>query len=123
LKSSGKFFDAEPLAREYLEISKRLHGEEHPDVGVALANLASIYEDMENTDEALKYYDQCLELRQRLFQGRDHPDTAKCLQKIAILKHKLGQYKQVLIYFERSLEMNKKCMVRITYRSLQILTF
>jgi tetratricopeptide (TPR) repeat protein len=70
LKASGKFYDAEPLAREYLEISKRLHGEEHPDVGVALANLASIYEDMENNDEALRHYDQCLELRQRLFQVR-----------------------------------------------------
>mmetsp|Transcript_28841 Transcript_28841/g.48426 ORF Transcript_28841/g.48426 Transcript_28841/m.48426 type:complete len:293 (-) Transcript_28841:39-917(-) len=108
LKAEGKLYDAEPLARQYLQHSKNLHVEAHSEVGLALALLASILVGTNQNAEALDCYEQSLAVRENLYEGRDHAEIANCLQQIAVLLHALGRYQQVPVYFERSLEMNKR---------------
>jgi len=108
LKAEGKLYDAELLARQYLEHSKNMHVEAHSEVGLALALLASILMGINQNAEALDCYEQSLAVRGKLYEGRDHAEIANCLQQIAVLLHALGRDQQVPVYFERSLEMNKR---------------
>lgn len=72
LKAAGKHYDAEPLARQYLDTVKKMHGEGTSEVGLALAHLASIFAGMNRDAEALDCYEQSVALREKLHQGRDH---------------------------------------------------
>jgi len=108
LKAQGKLFDAEPLARKYLELISDLHGEFHPDVGSALAHLASIFEDMNEHESALDYYERALAVRELFHEGRDSAEVSQCLQKIAMMNHALDRFDEVLVPFDKGMEMNKR---------------
>lgn len=108
LKAAGRYDDAEQPARKYLELSKNVYGEVHLEVGVALANLASILTEMHQDEDAVGYYKQSLAVREKLYEGLDHAETAESLQKVALTLHTLGRCQEMLMYFERSIEMNKR---------------
>ncbi len=58
---------------------RKLLGEEHPDVIVSLANLASALQDLREYAEAEQLYRQVLTLRRKLF-GEEHPKDTKLTQ-------------------------------------------
>ncbi len=42
-ESQGRYTEAEPLLLEALDLTKRLLGDNHPDVALSLNNLAALY--------------------------------------------------------------------------------
>jgi len=67
-----------------LELYKGLVGEDHPDVGTCLYNLANFYESQSRYSKAEPLYVQALELYKRSL-GENHPDVATCSENLAYL--------------------------------------
>eukprot|EP00959_Pyramimonas_sp_CCMP1952_P144935 3034120-Pyramimonas_sp.AAC.1 len=65
LQTAGKFAEAVPVAQRQLELAKNAHGEEHPAVGLALYNLASLYDEMGKYDDALPLFQRSLAIREK----------------------------------------------------------
>jgi eukaryotic-like serine/threonine-protein kinase len=74
---------AEPLLASALELRRQVHGELHPDVGLAMAHLAVTRQRLGRHDEALIMQRQAVDiLRETL--GSDHPDYALWLAALAV---------------------------------------
>ncbi len=78
-------------------------------IGLFFHNLAILYNNQGNYDEALKYYNIALGIREKTL-GKDHPDTAATYNNLAILYHDLGNYDKSLKYYEINLEICKKTL-------------
>jgi tetratricopeptide (TPR) repeat protein len=107
--SQGRYAEAEPLYLQALELSKRLLGEDHPNVATSLNNLAYLYESQGRYDQAEPLYLQALELRKRLL-GEDHPDVAQSLNNLAGLYYSQGRYDQAEPLYLQALELRKRLL-------------
>ncbi len=105
----GRYNQAEPLFRQALELSKRLLGENHPDVAANLDNLAELYESQGRYDQAEPLLLQALELRKRLL-GEEHPDVATSLNNLAVLYGSQGRYDQAEPLYLQALELRKRLL-------------
>lgn len=83
LVQQGRYGDAEPLYEQALELSKRLLGDDHPDIATSLNNLAELYRTQGRYGQAEPLYRQALELSQQ--QGNEHPAVATSLNNLAEL--------------------------------------
>jgi tetratricopeptide (TPR) repeat protein len=64
-KTRGQFHAAEELARRVLAIAERSYGPDHPNVGIALSNLAELLQETNRLVEAGPLYDRALAIAQR----------------------------------------------------------
>ena len=108
LQTAGKFAEAVPVAQRQLELAKNAHGEEHPEVAVALNNLAALYKSMGKYDDALPLFERSLAIREKVHHGEDHPDVADSLNNLAVLYKNMGKYDDALPLYERSLAITEK---------------
>ncbi len=76
--NQGRYSEAEPLLQEALAMSKRVLGDEHPDVATSLNNLALLYDNQGRYSEAEPLYQEALAMRKRVL-GDEHPDVATSL--------------------------------------------
>ena len=77
LSSQGKLGEAEPLYKESLAIRKKVFGDEHPKVALALNNLALLLWNQDNeSEEAARLGKQALEISEKVL-GPDHPTTVQ----------------------------------------------
>ena len=76
-------------------------------IGKFLHNLAYLYKDQGNYDEALKFYNMTLEIREKIL-GKDHPDTAITYNNIADVYHVQGNYDEALNFNYMALEIREK---------------
>uniref|UniRef100_Q024L1 Tetratricopeptide TPR_2 repeat protein n=1 Tax=Solibacter usitatus (strain Ellin6076) TaxID=234267 RepID=Q024L1_SOLUE len=109
LQESGRYAEAEPLAKEALEIRKRVLGEEHPDTIRSQNNLAGLYQRMGRYAEAEPLYRNALATRERL-RGAEHPDTLKVVNNLASLYAEQGQFAQAEPLYLRALHGRKKLL-------------
>ena len=127
----GKYKEAERLLITYLQIlDDRNNITVEPDLenagydldvllelddasryGVALNNLAAVYNKQGNYEKALEYYDNALEVRERIL-GSDHPDTAVTYNNIALVYQAQGEYKKALEYYGKVLEVRERVLGR-----------
>ena len=105
----GRYDQAEPLLVQALELSKRLLGEDHPDVATSLNNLAALYKSQGRYDQAEPLYLQALELRKRLL-GEDHPYVASSLNNLAYLYYSQGRYAEAEPLHLQTLELRKRLL-------------
>ena len=70
----GKYDKAEPLYKESLAIKKKVFGNEHPKVALALNNLAWLLKEQGNAEEAARLGKQALVIFEKVL-GPDHPNT------------------------------------------------
>ncbi len=66
LHDKGQLDEAEKLLRESLAMHRKLQGNENPDVGASLNNLASVLRDKGQLDEAEKLLRESLALDRKL---------------------------------------------------------
>ncbi len=109
LYRAGKFAQAVPLAQQVLAIREKALGPEHPDVALALNNLAGLYDDQGRYAEAEPLYKRALAIYEKAL-GPDHPDVALALNNLAALYDKQGRtaeaeplHKRALAVFEKAL--------------------
>ena len=72
LYQAGKFADAVPLAQRALAIREKALGPDHPDVALALNNLAELYRNQGRYAEAEPLYKRALAIEEKAL-GPDHP--------------------------------------------------
>ena len=76
--SQGRYAEAEPLYVEALQMSKKLLGQEHPDVALSYFNLGVLYDQQGQYQKAKSLYLPALQIyEQRL--GKTHPNTQALL--------------------------------------------
>jgi Tfp pilus assembly protein PilF len=75
--SQKRYREAEPLAVEVLDASRRLVGDDHPDTLLALHNLATIKDELGRQSEAEKLYVKTLEAKRRVL-GAEHLKCEYC---------------------------------------------
>jgi tetratricopeptide (TPR) repeat protein len=92
-----------------LELTRRLLGEEHPDVAQSLNNLASLYYSQGRYAQAEQLIQQALELTRHLL-GEEHPDVATSLNNLALLYYSQGRYAQAEPLFQQALELTRRLL-------------
>jgi tetratricopeptide (TPR) repeat protein len=96
-----------------LAILLKLFGEEHPQVGVAYNNIASIWAGKGEHDKALEYFEKCLAINLKTF-GEEHPEVAAIYSNIGyIWKSKADGSSDpffILAIFDKALKYFEKCL-------------
>ena len=80
-----------------------------PSTGVALNNLAGLYESQGKYGKAEPLYQRSLAIREKAL-GPDHPDTAQSLNNLANLVSEQGKYGQAEPLYQRSLAIFEKAL-------------
>lgn len=107
LHDQGKFRDAIPLAQRALEVFERYLEPEHPNVATSLSNLALLYQELEQHEEARRLYMRALDIQEQEL-GPDHPDVAITLENLASLDYAEGQYTSAEPLFQRALTIREQ---------------
>ncbi|MDJ0680263.1 MAG: tetratricopeptide repeat protein [Xenococcaceae cyanobacterium MO_167.B52] len=108
-QSQEKYQQAELLCRQALELTKKLLGEEHPDVAGSLNNLALLYKLQKKYQQAEDSYFQALELTKKLL-GEEHPSVAASLNNLALLYKSQGKYQRAELLCFQALELREKLL-------------
>jgi tetratricopeptide (TPR) repeat protein len=109
LYRAGKFNDAIPIAQEFLELSEKALGPDHPNTATALSNLALLYSSMGNYAKAEPLYERALEIDEKAL-GPDHPATAYVLNNLALLYSSMGNYAKAEPLYQRALKITEKAL-------------
>ena len=103
---------AEPLYKQALEILRKEHDDDHPDVATTLSKLATLYHDIAEYAKAEHLYTQALEIRKKV-HGHEHPRVAKNLNCLALLYKSMGQYAKAEHLYRQALSLLIRGEVRI----------
>ena len=76
-------------------------------IGKFLHNLACLYKDQGNYDEALKFYNLALNIKEKIL-GKDDPSTATTCNNIADIFYTQGNYVKALKFNYMALEIREK---------------
>ena len=79
------------------------------DAGSLFNNLAGVYYDQGNYEEALMYFQKDLEISEKVL-GKDHPSTATAYNNLALLYQAQGNYEEALMYFQKALVISEKVL-------------
>ena len=71
-------------------LTEKTIGKEHPDYAIRLNNLASVYESQGKFDEALKLYEQALNIFEKTLP-ENHPHTIQLRESVARCRAKLNE--------------------------------
>lgn len=82
LQTNDRLDEAEALYKESLELSRKVYGETHPNVAIAVDNLAIHYDGIGEYDLAEPLYRQALEMLREVY-GPDHPEVAQTMGNVA----------------------------------------
>ncbi len=103
----AEYQKAEILILRALEINEATLGEDHPDVGTNLNNLALLYQATNRLKEAEPLMKRALEIDEASF-GKDHPNVATALNNLAQLLQKTNRLKEAEPLMNRALEIDEK---------------
>jgi len=90
-------------------MSKRLLGDEHPDVATSLNSLAGLYESQGRFTEAEPLFIEALQMRKRLL-SEEHPDVATSLNNLAELYENQGRLTEAEPLYLEALQMKKRLL-------------
>ncbi len=108
-RSLGQYDLAEPHLRLALDIRRKLHGEEHPDVAMSLNNLASLLQDKGDYGAAEPLLREALAMRRKLL-GDEHPHVANALNNLALLLWNAGDYAACEPLYREALALRRKLL-------------
>jgi tetratricopeptide (TPR) repeat protein len=108
-QDKGDLAGAEKLYRQSLEMRRELQGENHPEVGRTLLNLASLQYDRGETREALANMREVLGIYRKAYPP-DHPETARVLNVIGSWLTMTGEPLEANVYLEEGLAMRRRLL-------------
>jgi CHAT domain-containing protein/tetratricopeptide (TPR) repeat protein len=92
-----------------LAVYERALGPDHPDVAVALNNLALLYDAQGRHAETEPLYKRALVIKEKAL-GTDHPKVALALNNLALLYHTQGRFAEAEPLYQRSLALREKAL-------------
>ncbi len=107
--AQGLYDQAEPWYKKFLEVTKKLFGEEHHNFASSLNNLALLYHLQGRYSEAEHLYLQTLALTRRLL-GEEHPDVASSLNNLAGVYHSQGKYSEAEPLYLHTLALRRRLL-------------
>ncbi len=113
----SQLLQAEPLLRRSLADHVLLLGSNHPDVGIAMQDLASVLSD---PGESLELLEQSLEIF-RLEEDRYSSGLASTLNTMGVLFYQQGKWAQARDSFSESYEVLKKTSGKVPASSISVL--
>ena len=102
LYQAGKYSDASSVAERALALSEQLYGPSHPNVAVALNDLAELYRAEGRYADAEPITRRALAIRETAL-GRDDPGVAQSLNLLAELCRAQGRYAEAEPLLKRAL--------------------
>jgi tetratricopeptide (TPR) repeat protein len=105
----GQYADAEPMFKRSLAIKEKTFGPNHPDVAIALINLASLYGEQARFSEAEPLHKRALAINEKAL-GPNHSDVAAALNNLANLYGKQGRYAEAEPLYKRSLMIREEVL-------------
>jgi len=109
LCEAGMYADAEPLARECLELRERLLGPEHPDLGRILDTLAFALGSQGRYDAALPLHERALAIWEKAV-GPENPKLADALDAFSYVLRELGRYDEARPLVARATGIREKAL-------------
>ena len=97
----GRYADAEALYKRALAIAEKALGQDHPDVGTTLNNLARVHRNQGKYADAEPLYKRSLAIREKAF-GAVHPAVAMTFDNLAILSASSGNAENALTYSRKA---------------------
>ena len=111
LYDAGRYADAIPIAQRVLTIREKALGRNHPDVAIALDNLANLYRLQGRYADAEPLLQRSLAIREQAL-GHDDPDTAGSLLNLAALYLDQSRYADAEPLLQQSLAIWEKAFGR-----------
>jgi tetratricopeptide (TPR) repeat protein len=103
----GRYEEARASHERVLALWEKTLGPEHPDVALALNNLAVVSESQKKYPEARALHERALALRQKAL-GPTHPEVANSLANLgSVLRHE-GKYAEAREKYLRALALHEK---------------
>jgi tetratricopeptide (TPR) repeat protein len=105
----GAHDEATRLYASSLAIYRAALGEDHPNVGISLTNLAIVKRNIGAFDEAADLYTRALAISEATL-GPDHPDVATILNNLAVVRDETGAYEEALRLYTRVLAIREPAL-------------
>lgn len=101
LRIDGKYDEALEIAKQCVELSEKLYGDNHDKTATSYNNIGIAYHHKGDYDAALEYCEKALAI-QRQVLGENHPDTAGSYNNIGLVYHHKGDYDKALENFNKA---------------------
>ena len=109
MEEVGDWNNAEQLARQVLDMRKKLLGADHPDTLISMGDLANTYYRQGKLNEAEQLAVQVLDLRKKMF-GAKHPDTLIIMGNLASTYRFQGKLNEAEQLEVQVLDMRKELL-------------
>lgn len=110
LRIRGKYEEAEPLYKQYLEyLQRKSSGQDDPNVILALSGMAELYRSLSEFEKAKELYSQILASTKKTF-GANHQNVAKVLNNMAELYRSEKRYDEAEQLYKQSIEITEKTL-------------
>ena len=106
---AGRFERSRELQERALELTASLYGEDHPQRGNAMTNLASTLSFSGEIDLAHATYERARSLLEASL-GPQHPSVASVVLNLGNLAHNAGDHETALEHYTRALEMREQSL-------------
>jgi tetratricopeptide (TPR) repeat protein len=100
---------AQEKAERALALNEQFLGPHHPEVALALSNLAMCLQGQGKLSEAQPMYERSLAIDERVF-GPHHPEVAVALTNLASLQLEKGEHRRAKAAFERALAIEEQAL-------------
>ncbi len=105
----AKYDEALEIAKQCVELSEELYGDNHGKTADSYDNIGLVYRNKGDYDKAFEYYNTALAIRKQVL-GENHPDTAGSYNNIGGVYYDKGDYDTALEYYNKALDIRKQVL-------------
>jgi tetratricopeptide (TPR) repeat protein len=105
----GEYQEAITFYEKALEIHKRTHPPNHPNLGGSYNNIGGVYYNMSDYSKALSSHEKALAIRQQSLPP-NHPSLGASYNNIGMVYHNMGDYSKALSSYEKALEIKQQSL-------------
>ena len=99
----GRYDEALPVLQEAVDISRRVGGDQHPELARALENLGNVYYRKHEFDRTLELLDEVMTIRKEVL-GENSPDVARTLNNMGMVANAAGDPETAEGYLRRAVD-------------------